>query len=172
MARWDVGCWVAAAISRLFRSRASSILWRIVMATKANTWSHSLALRSMIGTKLSGVRGSSPPLVGWSSHLPGTTEIPDTQMGCARHHLAPVCHSWTIRVSYRIGMHWTPHGRNYLGLGKNPSVRALSPTTPQDCVLTNKFTLFSSLQKAVLSIYAVWLAFHHTRPAALFHSLD
>ncbi len=56
MVRSGIGCWVAAAMGR---SRAIFILRRIVRATKAATWSHPSALFSIIGTKLSGVRGVS-----------------------------------------------------------------------------------------------------------------
>ncbi len=60
MARSGIGCWVAVAMSRPCRSRTISILRRIVRATKAATWSHPSALFSIIGTKLSSVRGDSP----------------------------------------------------------------------------------------------------------------
>ncbi len=60
MARSGTGCWVAAAMGRPCRSRAISILWRIVRATKAASWSLPSALFSIIGTKLSFVRGGSP----------------------------------------------------------------------------------------------------------------
>ncbi len=58
MARSDIGCWVAVAMG--CPCRAISILRRIVRATKAATWSYPSALFSIIGTKLSGVRGGSP----------------------------------------------------------------------------------------------------------------
>ncbi len=57
--RQKCGCWVAAAMGRPCRSRAITILRRIVRVTKAATWSPP-ALFSIIGTKLSGVRGGSP----------------------------------------------------------------------------------------------------------------
>ncbi len=80
------------------RSRTIFILRRTVKATKAATWSHSSALFSIIGTKLSGVRGCSPSFVGWSSRPPSTVEMPDTQTGCAsHHHLALFYRSWCIQ---------------------------------------------------------------------------
>ncbi len=57
MARSGIGYWVVAAMGR---SCTISILWRIVRATKVATWSHPSALFSIIGTKLSGIRGGSP----------------------------------------------------------------------------------------------------------------
>ncbi len=56
MPRSGIGCWGAVAMGR---SSAISILRRIVRATKAATCSHPSALFSIIGTKLSGVRGGS-----------------------------------------------------------------------------------------------------------------
>ncbi len=52
----DVRHWVLGGC----RSRAISILWCIVRATKAATWSHPSALFSIIGMKQSDVRGGSP----------------------------------------------------------------------------------------------------------------
>ncbi len=60
MMRSSIGCWIVVAMDRLCRSHTISILQRIVKATKAATWSHPSALFSIIGTKLSGVRGCSP----------------------------------------------------------------------------------------------------------------
>ncbi len=60
MARSGIGCWVAAAMGRPCCYHAISIFRRIVRVTKAATWSHPSALFSIIGTKLSGIRGGSP----------------------------------------------------------------------------------------------------------------
>ncbi len=56
MVRSGIGCWVAAAMGHLCRSRIISILQPIVKATKAATWFHPSALFSIIRTKLAGVR--------------------------------------------------------------------------------------------------------------------
>ncbi len=93
-----IGCLVEATMDRLCRSLAISILQRIVKATKAATWSHQSTLFSMIGTKLSGVRGCSSISCRVVIAPPGTVEMLDTQTGCARHHhLALFYHSWCIR---------------------------------------------------------------------------
>ncbi len=60
MVRSSIECWVVVAIGRLYCSCAISISQRIVKATKAVTWSHPPVLFSIIGTKLSSVRGCSP----------------------------------------------------------------------------------------------------------------
>ncbi len=62
MARSGIGCWASVAMGRLCRSCAISILRRIVKTTKAPTWSHPSTLFSIIGIKLSGVRGCSQPI--------------------------------------------------------------------------------------------------------------
>ncbi len=86
MARSDIEWWVAAAMGRICRSHAISILRRIVRATKAATWSHPSALFSIVRAKPSSVRGCSPISYRMSSHPPGAVEMPDTQTECARHH--------------------------------------------------------------------------------------
>ncbi len=59
MARSGIGCLVVTAMGHLCHSHAISILQPIVKVTKAVMWSHPSALFSIIGTKLSSVRGCS-----------------------------------------------------------------------------------------------------------------
>ncbi len=86
MANSGIRCWVAATIYRLCHSHTNSILWCCVKVTKAATWFHPSGFFRMIRTKLSSVIDCSPIFCRMVSHLPSTTEMPDTQTGWARHH--------------------------------------------------------------------------------------
>ncbi len=171
MARSGIGCWVVASVGHLCRSCSNSILWQLSKRQR-RTWFHPLVVLSIIKTK----EAVHPSLIGWSSHLPSTVKMPDIQTGCARHHhLALFYRNWCIQdsplASCGIGTCWTPHNQTLPRLGKNPSVHSLSLTTHQGCVLTDGFTLLLSFQRAILTIFGVWLAFHRTWPAVLFRSL-
>ncbi len=143
------GCCVMADIVRLCHSYTNSILWCVIKVTKATTWSHSSAILSIIGTKLSSVRGC--------SSISCRVVITSSQYSWNARKLNRMCQwssshplSWLIRgfplVSCGKGMRRTSHGQTLSEVGRNLSVMASLQSRREVAS-----TLLSSFQRAGFS---------------------